>query len=99
MSDVIDPATLSADQKTALERLILTLADSKRVMGIRYSDWNLGAPSVETGIAMSSMTQDEWGHARLLYAMLKPLGGDPEAVEHDRARTGAREAPVERPRR
>ena len=85
MSNPIDPATLSADQTAALERLILTLADSKRLMGIRYSDWNLGAPSVETGIAMSSMTQDEWGHARLLYAMLKPLGKDPKVAEHDRA--------------
>jgi 1,2-phenylacetyl-CoA epoxidase catalytic subunit len=34
---------------------------------------------------MSSMTQDEWGHARLLYAMLKPLGRSPKEVEHDRA--------------
>lgn len=69
----------------ALERLILTLADSKRLMGIRYSDWLLGSPSIETGIACSSMAQDEWGHARLLYAMLKELGHDPVAVEHDRA--------------
>ena len=68
----------------ALARLILTLADSKRVMGLRYSDWLLGAPSLETGIACSSMAQDEWGHARLLYAMLKELGHDPKHVEHDR---------------
>ncbi|NIP60288.1 MAG: hypothetical protein GWO00_20930, partial [Gemmatimonadetes bacterium] len=67
-----------------MERLILTLADSKRLMGIRYSDWLLGAPSIETGIATSSMAQDEWGHARLLYAMLKDLGIDPVPVEHDR---------------
>jgi len=72
-------------QEKALGRLILTLADSKRVMGIRYSDWLLGAPSLETGIACSSMAQDEWGHARLLYAMLKELGHDPKHVEHDRS--------------
>ena len=66
------------------DALILTLADSKRMMGIRYSDWILGAPSVEAGIAASSMSQDEWGHARLIYAMLKELGEDPVAVEHDR---------------
>lgn len=69
----------------ALARLILSLADSKRVMGIRYSDWLLGAPSLETGIACSSMAQDEWGHARLLYAMLKELGQDPKRVEHERS--------------
>ena len=32
------------------------------------------------------MAQDEWGHARLLYAMLKDFGEDPSAVEHDRSR-------------
>jgi 1,2-phenylacetyl-CoA epoxidase catalytic subunit len=77
--DTLDDAT-----RSALERLILTLADSKRLMGIRYSDWLLGAPSIETGIAASSMAQDEWGHARLLYAMLKDLGIDPQGVEHAR---------------
>ncbi len=72
-------------QSAALRRLILGLADSKRLMGIRYSDWLLGAPSLETGIACSSMAQDEWGHARLLYAMLKELDEDPTPVEYDRS--------------
>jgi len=81
----IDIEGLSDEARQALNRLILRLADGKRLMGIRYSDWLLGAPSIETGIAMSSMCQDEWGHARLLYAMLKELGEDPEAMEHDRS--------------
>jgi 1,2-phenylacetyl-CoA epoxidase catalytic subunit len=85
----VSDAVLSVDAlddagRASLRRLILTLADSKRLMGIRYSDWLLGAPSIETGIAASSMAQDEWGHARLLYAMLKDLGIDPVPVEHDR---------------
>lgn len=67
-----------------LARHILSLADTKRLLGIRYSDWLLGSPSIETGIAASSMSQDEWGHARLLYAMLKRLGFDPFEVEHER---------------
>ena len=69
---------------TPLSRHILTLADTKRLLGIRYSDWILGSPSIETGIAASSMAQDEWGHARLLYAMLKKQGFDPFEVEHTR---------------
>ena len=85
MSDFVDVGALNEEQKGALRRLILRLADSKRLMGIRYSDWILGAPSLETGIATSSMTQDEWGHARLFYAMLKQLGDDPVVAEHDRA--------------
>lgn len=85
MSDATtDVAALSDDVKKALSRLILSLADGKRLMGIRYSDWLLGAPSIEAGIAMSSMCQDEWGHARLLYAMLKQFGHDPTVVEHER---------------
>lgn len=89
---------LDLESRVALRRLILTLADSKRLMGIRYSDWLLGAPSIETGIAASSMAQDEWGHARLLYAMLKDLDLDPLTFEHDRpageyASVGALDAP------
>lgn len=81
---VLDVGSLDADTRSALKRHILRLADSKRLLGIRYSDWNLGAPTIETGIAMSSMTQDEWGHARLLYSMLKELDVDPDAIEHER---------------
>jgi ring-1,2-phenylacetyl-CoA epoxidase subunit PaaC len=50
--------------------LILVLADSKRLLGMRYGQWILGAPELEAGIACASMAQDEWGHARLLYALL-----------------------------
>ena len=72
---------LDERETSALHRLILTLADSKRLMGIRYSDWLLGAPSIEAGIAASSMAQDEWGHARLLYAMLKSRSPSPPPPE------------------
>lgn len=81
---LLDVAGLDGVTRAALRRLVLTLADSKRLMGIRYSDWLLGAPSIEAGIAASSMAQDEWGHARLLYAMLKDLGEDPRPLEYER---------------
>lgn len=74
----------AGDQSEALARHVLSLADTKRLLGIRYSDWLLGSPSIETGIAASSMAQDEWGHARLLYSMLKRFGFDPFQVEHER---------------
>ena len=85
MTDFLDLDTLNDEERSALRRLILTLADSKRLMGIRYSDWLLGAPSIEAGIAASSMCQDEWGHARLLYTMLRGLGIDLVEIEHGRA--------------
>lgn len=82
--DTVDLESLDAATLEALESHAITLADTKRVLGIRYSDWLLGAPSIETGIAASSMCQDEWGHARLLYAMAKDFGKTPKALEHDR---------------
>jgi ring-1,2-phenylacetyl-CoA epoxidase subunit PaaC len=79
-----DAGGLAGAVREALRRHVLTLADSKRLLGLRYSDWLLGAPSIEAGIAASGMAQDEWGHARLLYAMLKDLGSEPREVEHER---------------
>ena len=84
MKELLEIRDLDGTGISALRRLILTLADSKRMMGIRYSDWLLGAPSIEAGIAVSSMAQDEWGHARLLYAMLKDVGLEPLKIEHER---------------
>jgi phenylacetate-CoA oxygenase PaaI subunit len=84
VSAVASPEALEPGARDALKRLVFSLADTKRVLGIRYSDWLLGAPSIEMGIAASAMAQDEWGHARLLYALLKEFGLDPVAVEHER---------------
>lgn len=78
---------LPEDLRGYLRELILTLADNKRLLGIRYSDWMLGAPSLESGIAASSMAQDEWGHARLTYALLADFGDDPKTLEHERPAT------------
>lgn len=70
--------------REATRDLIVALADTKRLLGYRYAEWMLGAPELETGIACSSMAQDEWGHARLLYALLRDFGEDPEQLEHGR---------------
>lgn len=75
---------LDAETRDGVRDLILVLADSKRLLGYRYAEWMLGAPELETGIACSSMAQDEWGHARLLYALLKAFDEDVEALEHGR---------------
>jgi ring-1,2-phenylacetyl-CoA epoxidase subunit PaaC len=77
-------AAFPPEARAALRDLLLALADNKRLLGIRYSDWMLGSPSLETGIAASSMAQDEWGHARLTYALLADFGEDPRRLEHDR---------------
>lgn len=87
-------AELSDDARAALRSLILTLADSKRVLGLRYSDRMLGAPTLEAGIAASSMAQDEWGHARLTYALLGDFGDDPKVLEHERPAAEYRSHPA-----
>ncbi len=82
---VSSAAELAPAVREALGSLILTLADNKRILGIRYSDWMLGAPTIEAGIAASSMAQDEWGHGRLTYSLLSEFGSDPAHLEHERS--------------
>ena len=76
---------ISADTRAAVRDLVLVLADSKRLLGMRYAGWILGAPELEAGIACASMAQDEWGHGRLLYALLRDFGDDVERLEHGRS--------------
>ena len=75
---------LGEREREAVRDLVLVLADSKRLLGMRYADWTLGAPELEAGIACASMAQDEWGHARQLYALLRDFGDDTELLEHGR---------------
>ena len=77
------PDELRAD----LGALLLSLADNKRLLGMRYGEWLLGAPTLEAGIACSAMAQDEWGHGRILYAMLKDFGFELGRLEHERETT------------
>lgn len=78
------PEELSPEVREALAGLVLVLADNKRLLGVHYSDWILGAPTLEAGIACCAMAQDEWGHGRILYALLRDFGLDPDALEHER---------------
>ncbi|MGH7477521.1 MAG: 1,2-phenylacetyl-CoA epoxidase subunit PaaC [Longimicrobiales bacterium] len=82
--EVEGSAEQDAQARDALRDLILCLADSKRLLGMRYAQWILGAPELEAGIACASMAQDEWGHARLLYALLRDFGDDVDRLEHGR---------------
>jgi len=89
-SDYAHPDALPPGVRDDVRDLILSMADSKRLLGMRYAEWVLGAPEIEAGIACASMAQDEWGHARLLYALLKDFGEDVDALEHGRDPAGYR---------
>ena len=54
-----------------LHTLLLSLADDEFILGYRNSEWTGIAPMLEEDVAFSSMSQDEIGHARLLYEMLE----------------------------
>jgi ring-1,2-phenylacetyl-CoA epoxidase subunit PaaC len=82
--DAARASDLADDVRQDVRDLILVLADTKRLLGMRYAEWILGAPELEAGIACASMAQDEWGHARLLYALLKDFGDEVDAIEHGR---------------
>ena len=57
-----------------LGTLIESLADNKAAMGRRYGEWAVSAPTLESGVAAAAMAQDELGHARSTYPLLKQLG-------------------------
>lgn len=58
----------------------LALADTKHRLGIRTSEWVNGGPALEAAVGASAMTQDELGHARSLYAILKDFPGAPPGL-------------------
>ena len=70
---------------TALIDLLLATADDEFVIGFSDSEWTGIAPLLEEDVAMSSLAQDELGHAAALYGLLAELAGsDPDALAYDR---------------
>jgi len=63
--------------------LVLSLADNKQLLGLRYAEWATRAPSLEADIAAAAMGLDELGHSRVLYGCLAPLGEDARGPERE----------------
>lgn len=61
----------------ALFALVARLADNKYYLGRNYAEWCSGAPTLESAVAAAAMAQDELGHARALYPLLKTLAPEP----------------------
>ena len=64
----------------ALRQWAMALADTKHRLGIRTSEWVNGTPALEGAVGASAITQDELGHARSYYSMLRQFPGVPEAI-------------------
>jgi ring-1,2-phenylacetyl-CoA epoxidase subunit PaaC len=78
----LDPRT-----HAALADFVLSMADDEFVIGFSDSEWTGIAPILEEDVAMSSIAQDELGHARALYELLASLvadGRDADAIAYDR---------------
>jgi ring-1,2-phenylacetyl-CoA epoxidase subunit PaaC len=83
---------LSAATRDALAELLLAMADDEFVLGFWDSEWTGIAPILEEDVAMSSVSQDEIGHARAWYELLAGLtdddadriafGREPDAFRH-----------------
>jgi ring-1,2-phenylacetyl-CoA epoxidase subunit PaaC len=77
--------TVAAPATVALEALLLSMADDEFVIGFSDSEWTGIAPLLEEDVAMSSLAQDELGHAAALYGLLAGLtDGDADALAYDR---------------
>jgi ring-1,2-phenylacetyl-CoA epoxidase subunit PaaC len=83
------PSTIAlpAGAAAAVRELLLAMADDEAVIGWTDSEWTGIAPILEEDVAMSSLAQDELGHAHALYALLADLPGehrDADGIAYDR---------------
>ena len=72
-------------------RLLLEIADDELILGWRDSEWTGIAPMLEEDVALSSIAQNEIGHARAIYQL---LSDDPDALAFDREPADYRCAPL-----
>ncbi|MBI3745943.1 MAG: phenylacetate-CoA oxygenase subunit PaaC [Chloroflexi bacterium] len=88
---------LDASTQAALADFLLSMADDEFVIGYSDSEWTGIAPILEEDVAISSIAQDELGHARALYELLAGLlddGRDADAIAYDREPEAYRHAPL-----
>src|SRR6185437_13974030 len=71
----------------AIFALMVRLADNKYFLGRRYAEWCSSAPTLESSVAAAAMAQDELGHARAIYPVLKTLNPGAGAESEPETRT------------
>lgn len=79
--------------RDALVDLLFQLADDDLLVAFRGSEWLGLAPHVEEDVALSSLAQDEMGHAAMYFELLESLGmGSRDDLAHLRPPTARRNA-------
>jgi len=74
---------MATGRDVSLSDLVLSIADNKQMLGLRYAEWAIRAPSLEADIAAAGMGLDDLGHSRVLYGCLEQLGADPRGPERE----------------
>jgi ring-1,2-phenylacetyl-CoA epoxidase subunit PaaC len=81
--------------RVALAELLLALADDEFVLGYWDSEWTGIAPMLEEDVAMSSVSQDEIGHAKAWFELLAGLtDADADRIAYGRAPDEYRHAAI-----
>jgi ring-1,2-phenylacetyl-CoA epoxidase subunit PaaC len=78
-------------RERALALLLLSMADDEFVLGFSDSEWTGIGPILEEDVAISSLAQDELGHAQALYGLLADTvadGRDADSWAYDRPPEG-----------
>ena len=78
-----------AGDRDASSLLLLTMADDEFVIGFSDSEWTGIAPMLEEDVAISSIAQDELGHAQALYQLLADVLDDGRDADAHRLRPPA----------
>lgn len=75
MAAAVSPALQHPEVLPALREHLLAWADDELLIGHRHAEWTGFGPDIESDIALSSIAQEEIGHARLFYVEVLRLDG------------------------
>lgn len=86
MSLAAVPSLRPPEVRSALAGYLLAIADDELILGHRHSEWTGFAPDIESDVALSSVAQEEIGHAKLFYERACDLlGGVPDTLAYGRS--------------
>jgi phenylacetate-CoA oxygenase PaaI subunit len=76
MSTATGATASETGARASMVSLVGSLADNKAALGRRYAEWAVSAPTLESAVAAAAMAQDELGHSRSTYPVLRALGAE-----------------------
>ncbi len=74
---------LPGQERGELFQLLLALTDTKQRLGFQDSHWVTGTPALEGAVGAAALAQDELGHARTLYTLLRTFPEAPESLSEE----------------